>query len=248
MRVTFHGVRGSTPVHGDDTRRYGGNTSCVSVDAPGELPLVFDMGTGLRYFGERQPHDGTFRGTCLLSHLHWDHTQGLPFFAAGRHVDSDVTVLVPTAEDPVEVLARAMGPPHFPVRPDELSGGWRFGSIGEGQWEIEGFSVTARAIPHLDSVTLGLRVSDGTSTLAYLSDHRPLTIGPGPEGLGVYHDAAMDLADGADVLIHALATESSVILRATRRRSMPARSRWVMIVVRFTSYWRASESIDLPSR
>ena len=77
MKVTFHGVRGSTPCHGDDIARYGGNTSCVSVDVPGADPIVFDLGTGLRYFGATQPQDGTFRGSCLLTHLHWDHTQGL---------------------------------------------------------------------------------------------------------------------------------------------------------------------------
>jgi phosphoribosyl 1,2-cyclic phosphodiesterase len=86
MQVTFYGVRGSTPCCGDDTQRYGGNTSCVGVSVPGEQPLFFDLGTGARYFGTTMPHDGSFRGTCLLSHLHWDHTQGLPFFtvAASR--------------------------------------------------------------------------------------------------------------------------------------------------------------------
>ena len=81
MRVTFHGVRGSTPCQSDDIRRYGGNTSCVSIDAPGQNPLLLDMGTGLRYYGKQVPADTLFRGNCLLTHLHWDHVQGLPFFA-----------------------------------------------------------------------------------------------------------------------------------------------------------------------
>ncbi|MDO9175833.1 MAG: hypothetical protein Q7V62_13585, partial [Actinomycetota bacterium] len=63
MQVTFFGVRGSTPCNGDDISRYGGNTSCVAVRIPGEPPLFFDLGTGARYFGATQPHDGTFRGT-----------------------------------------------------------------------------------------------------------------------------------------------------------------------------------------
>ncbi|MGZ4725916.1 MAG: hypothetical protein ACXV8L_17070, partial [Ilumatobacteraceae bacterium] len=65
MRVTFHGVRGSTPCQSDDIQRYGGNTSCVSVDAPGQQPLLFDMGTGLRYFGKTVATDQLFRGSCL---------------------------------------------------------------------------------------------------------------------------------------------------------------------------------------
>ena len=80
LNITFFGVRGSTPCSGDRTRRYGGNTSCVAVESPGQDPIILDMGTGLRYFGETQPLDGSFNGTALVTHLHWDHVQGLPFF------------------------------------------------------------------------------------------------------------------------------------------------------------------------
>ena len=99
MKVTFHGVRGSTPCHGDDIARYGGNTSCVSVDVPGADPIVFDLGTGLRYFGAGQPQDGTFRGSCLLTHLHWDHTQGLPFFTPMLRPGAEFDIYAPVQED-----------------------------------------------------------------------------------------------------------------------------------------------------
>jgi len=96
MLVRFHGVRGSTPCHGDEIARYGGNTSCVSVLAEGEDPLLFDLGTGLRYFGLKcgQP----FRGTSLVSHLHWDHVQGLPFFSPLQHADTHLTVYAPSED------------------------------------------------------------------------------------------------------------------------------------------------------
>ena len=99
MRVTFHGVRGSTPCQSDDIRRYGGNTSCVSVDAPGQDPLLLDMGTGLRYFGKRVPTDTLFRGNCLLTHLHWDHVQGLPFFTPLLREGSSLDVYGPSQDD-----------------------------------------------------------------------------------------------------------------------------------------------------
>ena len=79
MNVTFHGVRGSTPCSCEANRRYGGNTACVSIESPGSDPIVFDMGTGLRFFGETQPEGEPFRAHALVSHLHWDHVQGLPF-------------------------------------------------------------------------------------------------------------------------------------------------------------------------
>ena len=80
--VTFHGVRGSTPCQSDDIARHGGNTACVSVQSPGEQPLLFDLGTGLALLRRVDVPDELFDGTCLLSHLHWDHVQGLPFFQA----------------------------------------------------------------------------------------------------------------------------------------------------------------------
>src|SRR5207253_2095044 len=73
-----------------------------------------------------------FRGSILLSHLHWDHTHGLPFFAAGDRPDAQVTLLMPAQGDPTNVLARAMSPPHFPIKPSELRGKWRFLGIQEG--------------------------------------------------------------------------------------------------------------------
>lgn len=202
MHVFVAGARGSTPVSGAEHIRYGGATSCVAFAASSAGPhLVLDGGTGLRVLSRRLG-DQPFVGTILLGHLHWDHTHGLPFFAAAARPGSSTTVLVPTEGDPVEVLGRAMSPPHFPLRPDELRGTWRFAGVGEGTSVIEGFTVLARAIPHLDSTTLGFRISDGTTTVAYLSDHSPTTLGGGPDGLGALHESALELAEGADLLIH----------------------------------------------
>ena len=95
-----------------------------------------------------------------------------------------------------------MSPPHFPIGPAGLRGEWTFGMARPGQLKAEGFTVEAREIPHKGGRTFGYRVSDGHSVLAYLPDHCPTVLGPGPEGLGEYHPAALDLADGADLLIH----------------------------------------------
>lgn len=197
------GVRGSTPVPGEDFLRYGGQTSCVAVmHDDEEVPrLVLDGGTGLRRM--TQMMDGrAFHGTILIGHLHWDHTHGLPFFRAGDRPDGRVRVMIPEQGDASEVMARVCSPPHFPVRLEELKGDWSVDSIDEGEHEIEGFTVTALEIPHKASRTFGYRVSDGTATITYMSDHAPANDGPGPEGLGLYHDAARALADGADMLIH----------------------------------------------
>jgi hypothetical protein len=95
-----------------------------------------------------------------------------------------------------------MSPPSFPITPDRLDGAWTFGGLEPGVVQLGSLTLLAREIPHGGGRTFGYRVSDGHATIAYLPDHDPTILGPGPDGLGVYHDAAMELADGADVLCH----------------------------------------------
>ncbi len=198
------GVRGSTPAPGDQFVRVGGNTSCVAIGHdPDERPsLVLDAGTGLRHLSKLLGGEA-FVGTVLLGHLHWDHMMGLPFFAAGDRPDSRVRLMLPEQGEPAEtLLMRAMSPPMFPITPRDLRGDWSFETYDEGVFEAEGFTVLAREIPHKGGRTMGLRVSDGRSSVAYLSDHSPHDVGPGDDGLGELHPAAMALADGVDLLIH----------------------------------------------
>jgi ribonuclease BN (tRNA processing enzyme) len=184
--------------------RYGGNTSCVAVARDGAEPsLLLDAGTGLSWVS-RLLAGRPFRGTILLGHLHWDHTQGLPFFRSGDQDGSVVRLLLPAqGEESAEaLLGRGMSPPHFPITPGLLRGAWSFGYVEEGDHEIEGCAVLAREIPHKGGRTFGYRISDGGHTIAYLSDHHPYTLGEGPDGFGPYHEAALALATDVDVLIH----------------------------------------------
>ena len=203
MRLTFCGTRGSTPTPGAPFVRYGGHTSCVAISTGAGRPhLVIDAGTGIR--SVTGVLDGRpFDGTILLGHLHWDHTQGLPFFSAAGRPGARVRLLLPAQPgSPVDVLARFMSPPHFPITPEQLGAGWTFGSVEEGEHRLEGYTVRAREIPHKGGRTFGYRVADAHSSVAYLSDHSPTSLGPGADGLGERHEAALDLATGADVLIH----------------------------------------------
>jgi phosphoribosyl 1,2-cyclic phosphodiesterase len=183
----------------------GGNTSCVAIahDAEESPRLVLDAGTGLRSVSALLT-GAPFRGTILLGHLHWDHTYGLPFFRAGDRPDAVTRVLLPEQGVPaIELIEQFMGPPAFPIEPGGLRGAWSFESIDEGEHSLEGFDVLAREIPHKGGRTFGYRVSDGAVSLAYLSDHGPAgPLGPGPDGHGPYHEAAMELCAGVDLLIH----------------------------------------------
>jgi phosphoribosyl 1,2-cyclic phosphodiesterase len=95
-----------------------------------------------------------------------------------------------------------MSPPHFPIGPEELRGRWTFEGLQPGFHHIAGFEVLALEIPHKGGRTYGYRVSDGRTAVAYMSDHGPAALGPGPEGWGPYHENAMALASGVDLLIH----------------------------------------------
>jgi phosphoribosyl 1,2-cyclic phosphodiesterase len=215
MNVFFFGCRGSTPVSGAEYQRYGTATSCVGVgrgtatsyaDAAraGAPPhLILDAGTGFINL-ERVLGGEAFQGSVCITHLHWDHTHGLPFLREAYMPGHRVDIYVPGQEDgdAEAVMNRAFSPPHFPVPVGTLGEAWSVTGIEPGTVELEGFSVRAEEIPHKGSRTFGYRVSDGTTSIAYLSDHKPLALGPGPEGLGEYHPAAMALARGVDLLIH----------------------------------------------
>ncbi|MEY2476226.1 MAG: hypothetical protein QOG87_1541 [Actinomycetota bacterium] len=181
----------------------------MAIAHDGDKPrLVLDAGTGLQRLTRElgQP----FKGTILLGHLHWDHTHGLPFFAAGDNPDAEVTLGIPAQGDvdeartgpPEAMLERFMSPPAFPITPAQLRGKWDFLRLEPGDHAFEGFDVGVREIPHKGGRTFGFRVSDAGRTLAYLSDHSPVALGDGPDGLGAYHPAALELASGADVLVH----------------------------------------------
>ncbi len=149
MRVTLLGVRGSIPTPGPRFVRYGGNTSCVAVARDREMPtLLLDAGSGLATTG---PLFGAepFRGSILLSHLHWDQVYGLPFFGPGDHRRARVRLYLPAQGDPYEALAQPLSPPTFPIDLYGLRGEWQVIGLEPGLFEAEGFRVLAAEIPHI---------------------------------------------------------------------------------------------------
>jgi len=206
MRVHFCGVRGSSPALGPDFVRHGGHTSCLALahDGAAVPSLILDAGIGVQRVSallDGAPLDGTI----LLTHLHWDHILGMPFFASADREDARVSVVLPEQEDgrdALSVLSGVMSPPYYPITPDELRGRWTFATIAEGAHRIEDFDVLAREIPHKGGRTFGYRISDGRSALTYMPDHCPTALGPGEDGLGERHPAALELARNADVLVH----------------------------------------------
>jgi phosphoribosyl 1,2-cyclic phosphodiesterase len=199
LNVSFFGVRGSTPCPCDANRRYGGNTSCVALEAPGHAPIVLDLGTGLRFWGETLDTTEPFTGSALVTHIHWDHVQGLPFFTPVLQPGARFDVYGPPQPE-VGGLGEAFGefmrPPFFPVTTKDLLGDIHFHDLWDADIELDGAKVKARPVPHV-GLTNGYRVEMGGAVVAYLSDHQMPV-----DGSHTVSDAVLDLCDGADLLIH----------------------------------------------
>ena len=199
LEVTFYGVRGSTPCPCDDNRRYGGNTSCVVIDVPGGEPILLDLGTGLRFYGVAEPFtEVPFRRTAMLSHLHWDHVQGLPFFPPLHFEGSRLDVHGPVeAGRSLEAsFDTFMSPPFFPICIHDLPGEITFHDTSTGSFDVGPARVTVRAVPHVGT-TFGYRIDWGGVSVAYVSDHQQPVDDPRRVA-----EAVLELADGVDLLIH----------------------------------------------
>ena len=177
MQAVFWGVRGSYPVPGPDTVRYGGNTSCVEIRTDAGERLIIDAGTGLVRLGEQLATQGQLLGDfhLLLSHLHWDHIQGLPYFAPIYQQGSKVALhgLRSDVDKLPEVLRRVARHEFFPVSMDEWSARLTFHEVHAGRrFGAAAFQVRPFRLNHPFGA-VGYRVdADGTSC-AYVCDTAP---------------------------------------------------------------------------
>lgn len=202
MRVSFFGVRGSCPCAGPEYRRVGGNTSCVLVSVDGELPLILDLGTGLRALGESlggsDRNGSPLRANALLTHLHFDHILGLPFFAPLHRHGAHLTVYGPNqgGECLRTALERAVQPPFFPVKMVEFGGEIDTRDLEDGaRLRLGTIAVRASRVPHPGN-TLGFRVESGGGSLVYIPDHQA------PADRSTVPEEIRSLCDGADLLLH----------------------------------------------
>ncbi|HVE47942.1 MAG TPA: MBL fold metallo-hydrolase [Acidimicrobiales bacterium] len=196
--VKVWGVRGSLPAPGAPTIRYGGNTSCITMEVAGEPLLIIDGGTGITRIS---PVSGDVFN-LLLSHLHWDHTMGLPFFRAGDRAGAQVNVYGPAGDSGLRAgLDSVVCPPGFPITIDGLCGRWDLHDLGDETVDLGAFRVMARHLRHRGP-TLGFRIEVGGHVLAYLSDHGPGAEGRSPEQDDLVPESVLELVRGADVLFH----------------------------------------------
>lgn len=199
VNVTFWGVRGSTPCPSEANVRYGGNTSCVTIEAAGVDPIILDLGTGLRCYGRQvveELGDDGFRALVLVTHLHWDHVQGLPFFDPVHRPDTDLRILGRGDDGTLaDAFGRFMRPPFFPITAVDLIGTVEFEDFVDGETEWGRARITARDVPHTGP-TNGYRIEIDGRSIAYISDHQQ------PADSREVAPSVLELAADVDLLIH----------------------------------------------
>lgn len=201
MRVKLWGTRGSLASPGPETLRFGGNTSCVSIEGKEGTVVVLDGGTGIRNLGNSLPED-IKRVYILLTHLHMDHVQGLPFFAPLRREGVEVHIWGPasTTLSLRSRLLRYLSPPLFPISVREILSDLHFHELQSGMIDIGEFQVTAQLIIH-PNPTVGYCIRENDSKITYLPDHEP-ALGVNSFPLSKEWTSGYDLSEGSDLLIH----------------------------------------------
>jgi ribonuclease BN (tRNA processing enzyme) len=206
MRVRFFGTRGSIATPGPHTLRYGGNTSCTEVQSSAGTLVILDMGTGATVLGrELMARGEPSRGHILISHTHWDHIQGIPFFAPLFVPGFEWDIYGPRGlhQGLRQTLAGQMQSTYFPVTLEQLGATIRYRELVEGRLRIGDIEVTCRYLNH-PALTLGYRLEADGAALVYACDHEPhshaLATGVG-DFLGEDRRHAEFLA-GADLVVH----------------------------------------------
>jgi phosphoribosyl 1,2-cyclic phosphodiesterase len=216
MIVKFWGVRGSIPVPGPSTARIGGNTSCIQVSL-GRETVILDSGTGIRELGRRLERSSEFRRIhILLSHTHWDHIQGLPFFAPLYRRGQEIVIYGPRGlerglEEAVLVQLQRL---YFPIRKGEIGASLAFRELGEETFDLDGARIATKWMNH-PVLSLGFKISAPGKSMIYTGDNEPYSFfhvyAPTSEATvkiaisdrerGKRREALLEFIRGADLLV-----------------------------------------------
>jgi phosphoribosyl 1,2-cyclic phosphodiesterase/DNA-binding response OmpR family regulator len=207
VRVQFWGARGSIAKPGPSTARYGGNTSCIEIRSARGTLVIVDCGTGGHALSEKLMSAGAkgLRGHILISHTHWDHIQGIPFFAPLFVPGNEWDIYGPKGlgQSLREALAGQMQYTYFPVTLDQCDAKIRYHDLVEGTFDIDEIKVSTQYLNHT-ALTLGYRLEADGVAVVYACDHEPhsrmLGCGQGEiTGQDLRH---AEFVNCADLLIH----------------------------------------------
>ncbi len=212
MKYTFWGVRGSIPTPGPETVGYGGNTSCGELWLDDSNLIVFDAGSGIRPLGNSLLQRGIkpVEAIILLSHTHWDHIQGFPFFVPA-FIPGNKFVICGHEEADVkldEIIKDQMKSAYFPIELSDMPASIGFKRLYEGKFKISGARVDTIYLNH-PGFALGYRVEYEGKSVVYVSDNEPYPVEATDEPLyaqmkykGKNNYRIIEFSKGADLLVH----------------------------------------------
>lgn len=218
MKLKFWGVRGSIPTPGKNTVRYGGNTPSLELRLDNGELIIFDAGTGIRNLGDQLIANGeSIKTYILITHPHWDHIQGFPFFKPAFVSGNEITVIGTDREeiDLQHIIADQMKKIYFPIQLNELKANLNFRSISEEEFSIFDAHVRTIYVNH-PGFTVAYRIDYKGKSIVYVSDNEPfdkesasrmtnfepVVLKRFLEHQGDPNQRIVDFAKGADVFIH----------------------------------------------
>jgi phosphoribosyl 1,2-cyclic phosphodiesterase len=196
VRIRFWGTRGTRPTPGRHTLRYGGNTTCIEVRGSREQLLILDSGSGIAELGVSLAEDRATDLHVLVSHTHWDHIQGFPFFGPAFVPGTRMRVIGPAGsiKSLQAAFADQMDPAYFPLRLDQVPADLEFVEVVAGQpFEVAGMTITPHELNH-PIVTLGYRIEEAGRSFVFATDNE-LQPANG-------FNAMVEWCGGADLLVH----------------------------------------------
>tara|TARA_A100001015_G_C14844746_1_gene653974 strand:- start:165 stop:980 length:816 start_codon:yes stop_codon:yes gene_type:complete len=197
MKINFWGVRGSLPTPGANYNKYGGNTSCVELQVNGKT-IIFDMGSGIKYLGNYLTKNSIKNFTILISHFHYDHTCGLPFFGPAYDPNTKFTVysgILPTRHNTLNVLDSQISSPSFPITINDFNAKIKYKDFKVGKEFLldKDVSINTICLNHPDGA-VGYRVEHKGKSVCYITDHE--------HQVGVENQKLINFVKNSDALIY----------------------------------------------
>lgn len=200
MKITVHGARGSIPVSGEEYKKYGGDTTCLYVEADSGDSLIIDAGSGIRRLGNFLMPSDQRKYSILFTHSHWDHILGFPYFKPIYLPDAHVDIFGLPSKKHLSisfVMAKVMSHPYFPVESTSLTATINYINLYMQPFQIGSVQVTPILLSHPNG-GVGYKLEENGKSFVFLTDNEPVF----DYGLGVGKDDYIRFCEGVDLLIH----------------------------------------------
>lgn len=203
IQVEFWGVRGTLPVPGQNSLRYGGNTSCVSLSIPNKPVFIFDAGSGIRALGEKiNPRNGLhIEANVFISHAHWDHVNAVPFFSPLYTPGNSIKIIGPNNPEisVEEMISEQMSSVYFPITVNELGARLSYTDLSQGVYDFSGVRVRTMLLRHPGNC-LGYRVEYAGRSVCYVTDNELYPVDT-EQYSEIYRNDLLEFVRGTDLLI-----------------------------------------------